>query len=164
MTGDAAGHPGVLSGVEQTITAGSALATAVTGAVQAFDTYTSGVSQRRAAAGKQPADVADLRALTGDVAQAAQHLQGLTESLNAFLLSPGWEQRLPQLLQVLDRSKGQGEEFVKYTIARTLFSGIILLASFLVSTLIAGFILIPYIARRFPGLSGRTSSANAPGR
>jgi hypothetical protein len=164
MTGDAAGHPGVLPVVEQTFTAGSALATAVTGAVQALHTYTSEASERRAAAGKQPADIADLRALMGDVAQAVQHLQGLMESLNAFLLSPGWEQRLPQLLQVLDRSKGQGEALVKYTLARTLFSGLVLLGAFLVSTLIAGFILTPYIARRFSGLSARTSSVNAPGR
>jgi hypothetical protein len=136
----------------------------VTGAVQALNTFTSEASERRAAAGKQPADIADLRALMGDVAQAVQHLQGLMESLNAFLLSPGWEQRLPQLLQVLDRSKGQGEELVKYTLARTLFSGLVLLAAFLVSTLIAGFILTPYIARRFSDLSARTSSVNAPGR
>ena len=104
-----------------------------------------------------PTDIADIRALVGDVAAAAQHLQGLSDSLNAFLLSPGWEQRLPQLLQVLDRTERKGEDFVKYTFARTLFSGLILLGAFLVSILIAGLILIPYIARRFPGMNARTS-------
>ena len=81
----------------------------------------------------------------------------MTESLNAFLLSPGWEQRLPQLLQVLDRTGREGEDLVRYTFARTLFSGLIFLAAVLVSILIAGFILIPYVARRFPALSARTS-------
>ncbi len=155
LTGAGASHPGVLTGVEQTLQAGAALATAAEGAVQALDTYTGHTFERLTAAGKTPADMADIRALMGDVAQAAQQLQGLTASLNALLLSPGWEQRLPQLLQVLDRAEKKSEDLVKYTVTRTLISGVVLLAAFLVSLLIAGFILIPYIARRFPGWSAR---------
>jgi hypothetical protein len=157
LTGEDAGQGGVLTGVEETLTAGTALAKAAESAVQALDTYAGHTFERLAAAGKKPADVADIRALMGDVAKAAQHLQGLTDSLNAFLLSPGWEQRLPQLFQVLDRTERKGEDFVNYTLARTLFSGLMLLAAFLVSILIAGFILIPHIARHFPRSSVRAS-------
>ena len=153
-----AGHPGVLPSVEQTFTVGSTLATAVAGAVQALHAYSSEVFTGLAAAGKQPHDVADIRALIGDALQVAPHLQDLTESLTAFLLSPGWEQRLPQLLEVLDRAEKRSEDLVKYTLARTLFTGLIFLAAFVVSILIAGFIFILYIDRRFSGLSARTSS------
>jgi uncharacterized protein Yka (UPF0111/DUF47 family) len=157
LAGDEAGQPGVLPELEQTLTAGSTLATTVQGAVEALDTFATHDSERLAAVGKQPADVADIRALTENVAQAAQQLQGLMQSLNTFLLSPGWEQRLPQLLQVLDRTESEGEDFIQYTSARILLFGLLLVAAFLVSILIAGFILVPYIAKRFPGLSSRTS-------
>jgi ABC-type amino acid transport substrate-binding protein len=103
---------GLLPGVKQTLKAGTTLATATEDAIQALDTYTGNTFERLVAAGKKPADVADIRALMGDIAQTAQHLQGLADSLNAFLLSPGWEQRLPQLLQVLDRTEQQGDDML----------------------------------------------------
>lgn len=153
LAGDEAGRRGVLPEVEQTLTAGSTLATTVKGTLEALDTFATHNAERLAAAGKKPPDVADIRALMENVAQAAQRLQDLTESLNTFLLSTGWEQRLPQLLQVLDRTEREGEDFIRYTSARTLFFGLVLLAAFVVSILIAGFILVPYIAKHFRGLA-----------
>jgi hypothetical protein len=63
------GQGGVLNGMQQTLTAGSALATSFTSAVQALDTFVREDYERMVAIGEKPADIWDIRALMIEVSQ-----------------------------------------------------------------------------------------------
>ena len=74
----------------------------------------------------------DMVAFTG----AVEQFNTLVASLGQLLESPGWEQRLPQLLQVLDQTELKGEDFVDHIFIRAM----VLILIFLLGSLITGLI------------------------
>lgn len=142
------GGRGVLTGIQQMLVAGTAFATSAQGAVQALDDFTSRMDARLIAAGKQPADVTDVRGLMVDVSSSAQHLGRLVVELDAFLRSPAWEQHLAQLIQVLNRVEAEGEGIIAFTLKQAFVYGLLLLLGFLITVVLAGGILIRYASSR----------------
>lgn len=149
LASDETGERGVLLEMQQTLVAGNALATTAQGVLQAFDTFTTKAHKRVVAAGKEATDVRDITVLVTEASQATQHLQELAATLEQILVSPGWEQRLAQLIQVLDRTTTEGAELIDSTLDQTLVSGLIILVAFLVGIAAVGFLLIRYASRRF---------------
>jgi hypothetical protein len=78
-------------------------------------------------------------ALTG----AVEQLNTMVASLGQLLESPGWEQRFPQLLQVLDQTELKGEDFVDHIFIRVMM----LMLIFLLCSLLTG-LLYQYMTRR----------------
>jgi hypothetical protein len=118
--------------------------------VKALDDFTSKAYARKIAAGKQPGDIHDIRGLVTDASQAMGQLQELAGVLERLLLSPGWEQRLPQLLQVLDRVEAEGEDFVDFASSQVLVTGALLSLVLLLGCVVAGLI-YQYASRRLFG-------------
>jgi len=76
-----------------------------------------------------------------------EHLNTFTASLGQLLESPGWEQRMPQLMQMIDRTEKIGENLVDRAFMRT----IILILILLFGTVLAG-LLYRYVSRKVFGL------------
>ena len=149
LTSEEAGLIGALTALQQTLAMANTLGTTMQGTVQALDAFAVRSHARLTAADKQTADVNDIRRLVVDVAQTTQHLEGLVQALDRLLVSPGWEQRLPQLLQVLDRVTTEGGDFVTHTLSRSFTYGLALLLVLLLGIVLSGMILIQYAAKRF---------------
>lgn len=67
-----------------------------------------------------------------------QQLNTLIGSLTQLLTSPGWDQRLPQLLQVADHIETKGEAFVGFTTDKAFGSAVLLILMLLIGSVLAG--------------------------
>lgn len=124
---------GLLADMQQTLAAGSELTSQVNTTVGAIDAlaarFDSGPSPRDA----EPFDIKDYREAATRVSDAAQQLTVLVESMEQLLASPGWEQRLPQLRDVIGRFEAGGERMVDHAFRR----GVVLILIFLVGFVLA---------------------------
>ncbi len=76
-----------------------------------------------------------------------EHLNTFTASLQQLLESPGWEQRMPQLMQLIERTEKTGENVVDRTFTRT----VVLILIFLCGSVLAG-LLYRYVSKKLFGL------------
>lgn len=74
------------------------------------------------------------------------HLNTFAASLGLLLESPGWEQRMPQMMQLIDRTEKIGESLVDRAFMRT----IVLILLLLFGSVFAG-LLYRYASRRLFG-------------
>jgi hypothetical protein len=121
--------------------------------VQTLDDFTNRAKARLIAAGKQPADVTDIRGLMVDVSASAQQLGSLVAERDACLRSPAWEQRQAQLIQRLDRIETEGKDVLAFTLHQAFVYGLLLLLGLLITLVLAGCLLIQYASRRLPRAS-----------
>ena len=98
---------GLLADVRQTLTAGTALAVQLDATVGTVDSLFARLQARK----KEPTDIKDVQ-------KVLQQSTVLIKSIDEILTSPGWDQRFPQLVQVVDRIEGEGEEWVDHAFRR----------------------------------------------
>lgn len=127
---------GLLADVQQTLTVGNELMTSTNSTLSTTSDLVARLGLDQSATNGQAIDIV---ALTG----AVEKLNTLVASLGQLLESPGWEQRLPQLLQVLDKAELEGEDFVDHTFIRA----IMLMLIFLLGSFLTG-LLYKYVTRR----------------
>jgi hypothetical protein len=130
------GLRGLLADVQQTLTAGNELMASTNSTLSTTSDLVARLGIDQSATNGRAIDMV---ALTGVVEQ----LNTLVASLGQILESPGWDQRLPQLLQVLDKAELEGEEFVDHTFIRA----IMLMLIFLLGSFLTG-LLYKYVTRR----------------
>ncbi|MEA3438245.1 MAG: hypothetical protein U9R43_17410 [Thermodesulfobacteriota bacterium] len=130
------GLRGLLSDVQQTLTAGNELMASTNSTLRTTSDLVARLGIDQSATNGRPIDMV---ALTG----AVEQLNTLVASLGHLLESPGWEQRFPQLLQVLDKTELKGKDFVDHIFIRA----IMLMLVFLLGSLITGLI-YQYMTRR----------------
>jgi hypothetical protein len=130
---------GLLADLNQTLTAGNTLMASANTTLGSTSKLVAQLGLDQAAANGRRLDIA---ALTS----AVEQLNSLVGSLGQFLESPGWEQRLPQLLQVMDRAEQEGEDFVDYAFLRAL----VLLLLLLIGGVLAA-LLYQYVSRQLWG-------------
>jgi hypothetical protein len=130
------GLRGLLADLQKTLTAGNELMASTNSTLTTTSDLVARLGIDQSATNGRPIDMV---ALTGTVEQ----LNTLVASLGKLLESPGWEQRLPQLLQVLDQTELKGEDFVDHIFIRAM----ILILIFLLGSLLTGLI-YQYVTRR----------------
>ena len=130
------GLRGLLADVQQTLTAGNELMASTNSTLSTTSDLVARLGIDQSVTNGRPIDMV---ALTG----AVEQLNTLVASLGQILESPGWDQRLPQLLQVLDKAELEGEEFVDHTFIRA----IMLMLIFLLGSFLTG-LLYKYVTRR----------------
>jgi hypothetical protein len=118
---------GVLSDLQQTLTLGNEL---MTSASSTMDTAAV-LAERFGLDAANPS--LDLAAASTTI----QHLNTLIGSLMQLLTSPGWDQRLPQLLQVADHLETKGEDFVGFTTDQAFVSAVLLILMLLIGSVLA---------------------------
>jgi hypothetical protein len=104
---------GLLTGAQQTFTAGNELIASANTALKTTSDLVTQLGLDQAAANGQPLDAAT-------VSNMVEQLNTLVGSLGQLLESPGWEQRLPQLIHVFDRAEQEGEDFFDHIFLRTI--------------------------------------------
>lgn len=130
---------GVLTGAQQTFTAGNELIASANTALKTTSDLVTQLGLDQAAANGQPLDAAT-------VSNMVEQLNTLVGSLGQLLESPGWEQRLPQLIHVFDRAEQEGEDFFDHIFLRT----VVLMLMFLIGCILAA-LLYQYLSRRLWG-------------
>jgi hypothetical protein len=99
---------GVLSDVNQTVTAANELAISINTLAARF------VPERPPGWQPEPSEPRDLEQVQGALASVTGILEqadGIVRSVDGLMASPHWEERFPQLLQVVDRMEAEAEEF-----------------------------------------------------
>jgi len=130
------GLRGLLADVQKTLMAGNELMASTNSALRTTSDLVVRLGIDQSATNGRPIDMV---ALTG----AVEQLNTLVASLGQILESPSWEQRLPQLLQVLDQTELKGKDFVDHAFIRAMM----LILVFLIGSFLTG-LLYQYVARR----------------
>ena len=130
------GLRGLLADAQKTLTAGNELMASTNSTLKTTSDLVARLGIDQSATNGRPIDMV---ALTG----AVEQLNTLVASLGQLLESPGWDQRLPQLLQVLDQTELKGEDFVDHIFIRAMM----LILIFLLGSLLTG-LLYQYMTRR----------------
>jgi len=130
------GLRGLLADAQKTLTAGNELMASTNSTLKTTSDLVARLGIDQSATNGRPIDMV---ALT----DAVEQLNTLVVSLGQLLESPGWEQRLPQLLQVLDQTELKGEDFVDHIFIRAMM----LMLIFLLGSFLTG-ILYQYVTRR----------------
>ena len=104
---------GLLTGAQQTFTAGNELIASANTALKTTSDLVIQLGLDQAAANGQPLDAAT-------ISNMVEQLNTLVGCLGQLLESPGWEQRLPQLIHVFDRAEQEGEDFFDHIFLRTM--------------------------------------------
>jgi len=130
------GLRGLLADVQKTLMAGNELMASTNSALRTTSDLVVRLGIDQSATNGRPIDMV---ALTG----AVEQLNTLVASLGQILESPSWEQRLPQLLQVLDQTELKGKDFVVHAFIRAMM----LMFVFLLGSLLTG-LLYQYVVRR----------------
>ncbi len=100
---------GVLTDLRQTLTAGTALASQLNTTVGSVDGLVARLHARR----KEPVDIKDVVKVLEQTTLAIQ-------STEQLLTSPGWDQRFPQLIQLVNRTESEGEEWSDHAFRRAI--------------------------------------------
>lgn len=130
------GLRGLLADAQKTLTAGNELMASTNSTLKTTSDLVARLGIDQSATDGRPIDMV---ALTG----ALKQLNTLVASLEQLLESPGWEQRLPQLLQVIDQTDLKGKDFVDHAFIRAMM----LMFVFLLGSLLTG-LLYQYVVRR----------------
>jgi hypothetical protein len=101
---------GLLGEVRSTLEVGSQLAAQVDSTVSTVDALTERLDL--GPADGEPFDLAEVRGTLVDATTTVEHLSQLAESVDRILTSPGWEERLPEVLEILDRVEEGGGRLV----------------------------------------------------
>ncbi len=99
---------GVLSDVNQTVTAANELALSVNTLAARF------VPERPPGWQPEPTEPLDLEQVQGTLASLSGILDqadGIVRSIDDLMASPHWEERLPQFLQMVNGMEAEAEEF-----------------------------------------------------
>jgi len=130
------GLQGLLADVQKTLMAGNELMASTNSTLKTTSDLVARLGIDQSASNGRPID---MMVLTG----AVEQLNILVASLGQLLESPSWEQRLPQLLQVLDQTELKGKDFVDHAFIRAMM----LILVFLIGSFLTG-LLYQYVARR----------------
>lgn len=98
---------GLLTVLRDTLTEGNKL-------VASVSTLTGGPGRDTSDAERKPSDVKDYQATLKTASETAQNLGNLVAALDQFMMSPGWEKRLPELVGLLDRVESETEETLNH--------------------------------------------------
>jgi hypothetical protein len=97
-----------------------------------------------AVAEQKPFDIKDYQQTVSGVTESVRETQKLVLALDQILNSPGWKERLPDLLSTIDRAGKQGENLVEFSIYRVaVFMLVFIFVLFLLT-----FILVRYLLAR----------------
>jgi hypothetical protein len=77
--------------------------------------------------------MADFRESVSDISTAAQQLNAVVISLDKLMVSPGWDKRIPQLMDTANKVVSTSEELIDHIYYR----GILLIIIFLIGSIIA---------------------------
>ncbi len=118
---------GAIVDLKETLREGNELASTVDALAARFDTGPSDTES-------EPFDIKDYQATLKTASETAENLVGLVDALDRLLTSPGWEQRLPQLVGLVDRIESETEEtlnhaFMLGALFALLFIAVLLLAA-----------------------------------
>lgn len=98
---------GLLTVLRDTLTEGNKLVASVNTLTGRSDTDTSEVET-------EPFDIKDYQATLKTASETAESLGKLVAALDQFLMSPGWEKRLPELAVLVDRVESETEETLNH--------------------------------------------------
>lgn len=136
---------GVLTNLRETLVEANKLVASVESlAVRYVPTQDQSRNPTLAVAEQKPFDIKDYQQTVSGVTESVRETHKLVLALDQILNSPGWKERLPDLLSAVDRAGKQGEYLIEFSIYRV---AILMLVFFLVLFLLT-FILVRYLLAR----------------
>ncbi len=104
---------GILADLRTTIEAGQTLAESINSTVVTVNAMTARFeTDGQNSAPAKPFNIDDYKQLVGDASITVREMKELVNSTDQFLLSPGWEQRVPMAQAVVDQVDRQVERMV----------------------------------------------------
>ena len=100
------------------------------------------------AAPRKPFDILDYQQTVAQVAGTIQEAQALVVSVEHLLTSSGWTERVPELINTVDRVEQKGEELISHTFQLAVFLVLIAMAVLFCLALY----LVRYSTNRMPRL------------
>jgi hypothetical protein len=136
---------GVLTNLRETLVEANKLVVSVDSlAVRYVPAQDQSRNSTLAVAEQKPFDIKDYQQTVSGVTESVRETQKLVLALDQILNSPGWKERLPDLLSTIDRAGKQGENLVEFSIYRVaIFMLVFILVLFLLT-----FILVRYLLAR----------------
>jgi hypothetical protein len=136
---------GVLTNLRETLVEANKLVVSVDSlAVRYVPAQDQSRNSTLAVAEQKPFDIKDYQQTVSGVTESVRETQKLVLALDQILNSPGWKERLPDLLSTIDRAGKQGEYLIEFSIYRV---AVLMLVFFLVLFLLT-FILVRYLLAR----------------
>jgi hypothetical protein len=103
---------GILAELRATIEAGQELAASINSTVMTVDALAAKLDVGNGAPPAKPFNIDDYKQLVGDASMTVREMRELVNSTDQFLLSPGWEQRVPMAQAVMSEVDQQMNRLV----------------------------------------------------
>ena len=103
---------GILAELRATIEAGQELAASINNTVVTVNALATKLDLGKGEPPAKPFNIDDYRQLVGDASITVREMKELVNSTDQFLLSPGWEQRMPMAQAIVDKVDRQMEQLV----------------------------------------------------
>ncbi|UCG11257.1 MAG: hypothetical protein JSU72_11940 [Deltaproteobacteria bacterium] len=137
---------GLLTDLRQTLTVGNEL-------VGTANTLAARLNLGEKGTSSEPFDIKDYQATLVQASTAMQQLEVILRSFDQLMLSPGWEQNLPRMVEAITQVRAQGDEWVTHA-----FLLGILLILFLLMGAVVAMLSYRFAARRLFGPQGEPGS------
>ena len=103
---------GILADLRATIEAGQELAASINHTVVTVDALATKLDLGKGEKPAKPFNIDDYKQLVGDASMTVREMKELVNSTDQFLLSPGWEQRVPMAQAIVDQVDKQMDHLV----------------------------------------------------
>ena len=103
---------GILAELRLTIEAGQQLANSINSTVATVDVLATKLDLGKGEPPAKPFNIDDYKQLVGDASMTVREMRELVNSTDQFLLSPGWEQRVPMAQAVVEKVDQQMNRLV----------------------------------------------------
>jgi hypothetical protein len=90
-----------------------------------------------------------------EATDGVRQLEALISGVNQLMLSPGWENTLPRIVEAVDKIETEGEKWI----GNAFLLGMVMIASSLAGILLVMLVLIRYAAKKFAGLRKEQGTA-----
>lgn len=143
---------GMMTDLKQTIVAGNELLTSAT-------TLTERLNLQASVAGdgvpSKPFDIRDYRATLTEASTVIQQLDGLVKSVEQLMVSPGWANSLPRIIEAIEQIEAKGGRWITYSF----LLGVALVLIFLVGAVVA-MLVYRHVSQRIGGIKDHEANAS----
>jgi hypothetical protein len=143
---------GLMTDLKQTIVAGNELLTSANTLTERLNLRATDASD---GGSSKPFDIKDYRATLTEATTVIQQLDGLVKTVEQLMISPGWKNSLPRIIEAIEQVEAKGGRWVTYSF----LLGMALILIFLVGAVFA-MLAYRYFSQRIGGIKNHEVNAS----